>query len=182
VRRRRRLSTASPLGLAGRAGGWARGSTGAGNFWGLQTCPKDWARLPGTIEEKVAPTASSTNILPPNQAVASENIVLDRIRKQLSNEHLKAMLAELIRPLEASATLQTIQKGIEASVSESLRIHVAETLQSFEHRMEELAQQSVERWRLALAGALNSLARTLGEQFRLQAASDTNAGQHSSVE
>src|SRR6202007_2666760 len=78
---------------------------------------------------------------------------------------------------EASANLQTIQKGIEASVSESLRMQVAATLQSFEHRMDELAQQSAERWRLALASALNSVARTLGDQFRLQAATDANAGQ-----
>ena len=385
------------------------------NFWGLQTCPKDWARLPATIEGNVSPVVSSTNILPPNQATASAKIVLDRIKRQLSNEHLKAMLAELVQPLEAevmdlkeklaqgakrsrfevslsqippeleqqlelrlkkelgpqvlkqareqseqvleaakvaidqktadshgeflrrvtqdlqaveqrtqglstdvvqnlrehlnrglgelhqhvidagnrlkqlsddllrvmehslgevhdarrqeleqvqatvtveslrlqeqiadldcrmtkldesarwlesgldkrlsqlssdtvrsarsqldsalevalselgtrnvqelqnqlagaSANLQTIQKGIEASVSESLRIQVAETLQSFEHRMEELAQESVERWQLALASTLNSLARSLGEQFRLQAATNANPSQHSSVE
>jgi hypothetical protein len=71
---------------------------------------------------------------------------------------------------EASSNLQSIQKGIEASVSESLRLHSAEALQSFEHSMEELAQQSVERWRVAFAGSLNSLAKTLGEQFVLQAA------------
>ena len=385
------------------------------NFWGLQTCPKDWAKLPATVDGNAAPVVSSTTILPPNQATASAKIVLDRIKKQLSDEHLKAMLAELVHPLEAevtdlkeklaqgakrsrfevslsqippeleqqlelrlkkdlgpqvlnqareqservlegakaaidqrtaqthgeflqrvtldlqaveqrtqglstdiarnlrehlnrglgelhqqvieagnrlkrlsdellrvmehslgevhdtrrleleqvqatvaaessrlgeqikdldcrmskldecarrlesgldkrlsqmssdtvrsarsqldralevvlselgarnvqelqnqldeaSANLQTIQKGIEASVSESLRMQVAATLQSFEHRMDELAQQSAERWRLALASALNSVARTLGDQFRLQAATDANPGQHSSVE
>jgi hypothetical protein len=36
--------------------------------------------------------------------------------------------------------------------------------------MEELAQQSVERWRVAFAGGLNSLVKILGEQFVLQAA------------
>lgn len=382
------------------------------NFWGLQTCPKDWARLPATVEGNT--TLAPTNILPPNPAMASAKIVLDRIKKQLSDEHLKAMLAELVHPLqaevtdlkeklaqgakrsrfevslsqippeleqqlelrlknelgpqvlkqarqqseqvleaakaaidqktteshagflrrvtldlqaveqraqglsndvaqnlreylnrglgefhqqvidagnrlkrlsedlsrvmehslgevhdarrreleqvhvtvvaessrlqeqiadldrrmakldesarqlesgldkrlsqmssdtirsarsqlesalevvlselgtrsvqelqnqldEARANLQSIQKGIEASVSESLRIQVAETLQSFEHSMEELAQQSVEQWRLTFAGALNSVARTLGEQFLLQAATDSNPSQHSSV-
>src|SRR3984957_38310 len=386
-----------------------------GNFWGLQTCPKDWSRLPATAAGNIAPVVSSTNVLPPNQATASAKIVLDRIKKQLSNEHLKAMLAELVQPLEAeavdikgklaqgakrsrfevslsqippeleqqlelrlkkelgpqvlkqareqseqileaakiaieqktaethseflrqvtldlqavvqqtqglstditnnlrehlnrglgelhlqttdagnrlkrlsndllgvmeqklgqvhdvrrqeleqfqaavagessrlqqqiadldgrmgkldesarrlesgldkrlsqmssdtvrsarsqmdgalevvlselgtrsvqelqnqldgaSASLQTMQKGMEASLSESLRIQVAETLQSFEHRMEDLAQQSVERWRLALGDALNSLARVLGDEFRLQATTETNADQHSSVE
>ncbi|HTC57434.1 MAG TPA: hypothetical protein VK706_13545 [Candidatus Sulfotelmatobacter sp.] len=76
---------------------------------------------------------------------------------------------------EASAKLKTIQTGIEASVSESLRVQVAEGLRYFEHRMEELAQQSVERWRLALAGGMNSLAGVLGEHFRLQAGSDSKA-------
>ncbi|MGA6984015.1 MAG: hypothetical protein WBZ11_20850, partial [Candidatus Sulfotelmatobacter sp.] len=38
------------------------------NFWELQACPKDWARLPTTVEGNVAPTVASTNILPPNQA------------------------------------------------------------------------------------------------------------------
>ncbi|MGA7905844.1 MAG: hypothetical protein WCA16_00455 [Candidatus Sulfotelmatobacter sp.] len=83
---------------------------------------------------------------------------------------------------EASTKLKTIQKGIEGSVSESLKIQVGETLQSFEQSMEELAQHSVERWRLAFAGGLNSLVRTLGEQFVLQAATDGNAGQLGSNE
>ncbi|MGC2057219.1 MAG: hypothetical protein WA653_03105 [Candidatus Sulfotelmatobacter sp.] len=385
------------------------------NFWGLQACPKDWARMPTTVEGNVAPMLSSTGILPPNQATASAKIVLDRIKKQLSDERLKGMLAELVRPLEAEVTdlkeklaqgakrsrfevslsqippelerqlefrlkkelgpevlkqareqseqvleaakaaieqkttethgeflrrvtldlqaverrtqgvstdvaqnlrehlnrglgelhqevagagnrlkrmsadllgvmenrlgeihdarrreleqfqatvaaessrlqeqisnldrrmteldesarglesgldkrlsqmssdtvrsarsqlesalevvlaelgarnvhelqnqldeassnLLTIQKRIEASVANSLRIQVAETLQSFDQSMEQLAQQSVEQWRLALAGGLNSLARTLGEQFSLQAATDSNAGRRGPVE
>jgi hypothetical protein len=71
---------------------------------------------------------------------------------------------------EASSNLKSIQKGIEASVSDSLRLHSAEALHSFERSMEELAQQSVERWRAAFAGGLNSLVKILGEQFVLQAA------------
>jgi hypothetical protein len=76
---------------------------------------------------------------------------------------------------EASAKLKVIQTGIEASVSESLRVQVSEGLRYFERRMEELAQRSVERWRLALAGGMNSLAGVLGEHFRLQAGSDGKA-------
>lgn len=71
---------------------------------------------------------------------------------------------------EASSNLKIIQREVEASVSDSLRLHSAEALQSFEHSMEELAQQSVERWRVAFAGGLNSLAKIVGEQFVLQAA------------
>jgi hypothetical protein len=113
-----------------------------------------------------------------------------RARSQLESA-LEAALAELsarnAQELgnqldEAKVDLQTIQQKIEASVSESLRIQTAETLQCFEQKTEEMARQSVERWRLALAGALNSLAGTLGEQFQLRVASDGNAGQHSRAE
>jgi len=71
------------------------------NFWGLQTFPNDWARVPAPAEGSVAPVLSSTNVIPPNPAAASAKIVLDRIKKQLSDDRLKAMLAELVRPLEA---------------------------------------------------------------------------------
>ena len=72
--------------------------------------------------------------------------------------------------------------GVEAAVSESLKIQISETLQSFECRMDELAQKCVERWRIAFAGGLNSLVRILGEQFVLQAAPDGNTGQPDSTD
>jgi len=83
---------------------------------------------------------------------------------------------------EARANLETIQKGMEASVSESLTIQISETLQSFECRMDELARKCMERWQIAFAGGLNSLVRILGEQFVLQAAPDGNAGQLGSTD
>jgi hypothetical protein len=73
---------------------------------------------------------------------------------------------------EAGVRLKLIQSGIEASLAESLRVQVCETLQSFNRSMQELAELSVERWRIALTGGLNSLVRTLGEQFTLQAANN----------
>jgi hypothetical protein len=81
---------------------------------------------------------------------------------------------------EASASLKIIQKGIEASVSESLKIQASETMQAFEHSMDDLAQKCVERWRVAFAGGLNSLVRSLGEQFVLQAATDSDPSQFGS--
>ena len=83
---------------------------------------------------------------------------------------------------EAGANLKTMQKGMEASVSESLKIQISETLQSFECSMEELAQKCVERWRSAFAGGLNSLVRILGEQFVLQAGPDGDAGEPGSID
>jgi hypothetical protein len=132
-------------------------------------------RLESGLDKRLSQLSSDT--------VRSARSQLDSALEVVLSELGTRNVQELQKQLDgASANLQTMQKGIEASVSESLRIQVAETLQSFDHRMEELAQQSVERWQLALASTLNSLARTLGEQFRLQATTDANPGQHSSVE
>jgi len=76
---------------------------------------------------------------------------------------------------EASSNLKVIQKGIEASVSDSLRVASADALQSFGRNMEDLAHQSLERWRVMVAGGLNSLVRTLGEKFVLEAANGDGA-------
>jgi len=58
-----------------------------------------------------------------------------------------------------------------------LKTEVAGTLLSFGQTMEELAQDSVGRWRHALAKDLNSLAKTLGGQFRLDETSDSKENQ-----
>jgi hypothetical protein len=131
-------------------------------------------RLESGLDKRLSQMSSDTVRSARSQMDSALEVVLSELGTR-SVQELQNQLGE------ASASLQTIRKGIEASLSESLRIQAAETLQSFEHRMEDLAQQSIERWRLALGGALNSLARTLGDQFRLQA-TDTNAGEHSSVE
>ncbi|PYV89357.1 MAG: hypothetical protein DMG90_11330 [Acidobacteria bacterium] len=74
---------------------------------------------------------------------------------------------ELAKQLEdACAHLKVIQKGIEASVSESLQTQVAKTLRSFEHNLEDLAQNSVDQLRKKLAGGFNSLVKILGEHFQ----------------
>jgi hypothetical protein len=78
---------------------------------------------------------------------------------------------------EACENMKIVQKGIVASVSESLRGQSADALQSFEHSMQELAKLSVERWRLTLAGGLKVLVKNLGEQFRLEAESGNGKDQ-----
>jgi hypothetical protein len=81
------------------------------NFWGLESCPKDWARL-AVASEKAASKLSPKNglAIAPNQVSnqalnqADVKIVLDKIRKQLSDEHLRSVLAQLVRPLESEIT------------------------------------------------------------------------------
>lgn len=70
---------------------------------------------------------------------------------------------------QACRRLNNIHKEIESSISDALKAQVAEAMQAFEQTMEELAEHSVGRWRLALAKDLNSVATLLGEKIRSEA-------------
>ena len=67
---------------------------------------------------------------------------------------------------EICGHLRTIQNRIEGSFSGSLKAQGEEAVQSIAQQFEELAQQSTEKWRLALARDLSSVAKTVGEQLR----------------
>jgi len=71
-----------------------------------------------------------------------------------------------IRLSEMCGHLRTIQNRIEDSFSASVTAQGEEVVQSIAQQFEELAQQSTEKWRLALAKDLNSVANTLGQQLR----------------
>ena len=76
---------------------------------------------------------------------------------------------ELGNQLDAACgRLKLIQKGIEVAASELLRAKVAENLHAFQESMQELAGETVGRWRTALARDLSSVARTLGNEVRLE--------------
>jgi len=88
---------------------------------------------------------------------------LDEVLKELGtrNSH------ELGKQLEdACDHLQGVQKSIESSISQLLKTQVSGALLSFGQTMEELARDSVEQWRQALARDLSSFANTLGRQLR----------------
>jgi hypothetical protein len=61
--------------------------------------------------------------------------------------------------------LRTIQNRIENSFSASVTVQGEGAVQSIVQQFEELAQQSRERWRLALANDLNTVANTLGQHL-----------------
>ena len=127
-------------------------------------------RLESGLDKRLSQMASDTV----RTARDEMESALETALNELSTRNAQELGSQLE---EASANLKTIQKEIEASVPESLKIQVAESLRSFAHRMEDLAQQSVERWRLAFAGGLNSLAKILSEQFVLQVANSDEAAQ-----
>jgi outer membrane murein-binding lipoprotein Lpp len=67
---------------------------------------------------------------------------------------------------EMCGHLRTIQNRIESSFSGSLKSQGEEAVQSIAQQFEELAQKSIEKWRLALARDLSSVANALGQQLR----------------
>ena len=67
---------------------------------------------------------------------------------------------------EAAGNMKIVQKGIIASASDSLKAQSAEALRGFEHSMDALARESVERWQLKLADGLSAVLKSLGEQFQ----------------
>jgi hypothetical protein len=68
---------------------------------------------------------------------------------------------------QACRRLTHVQNEIETSISEALQAQGTRCEQSFEQAINDLAQQCVGRWRLALASQLNSFAATLGDQLRV---------------
>ncbi len=70
---------------------------------------------------------------------------------------------------EAVGDMRIVQKGIVASVSESLKAQSADALQDFEHSLDELAHSSIERCRNRIATGLNAVVKNLGEQFQVEA-------------
>ncbi len=77
---------------------------------------------------------------------------------------------------EICGHLRTIQNRIEGSFSGSLKAQGEEAVQSIAQKFEELAQQSTEKWRLALAKDLSSVAKTLGQQLRQEVESEADQG------
>ena len=89
----------------------------------------------------------------------------ETVLKEWTNRNIQALANQLDETCE---NMKIVQKGIVASVSESLKGQSLDALQTFERSMQDLAKLSVERWRLTLAGGLNALVKNLGEQFRLE--------------
>ena len=89
--------------------------------------------------------------------------------------HVDSLLADLqtkaARELSsqldvACGRLKLIQTGIETSVSQLLNAQASRTLKSFEHSLEELAGQTVLRWRESLARNLTHVAKILGNAMQ----------------
>jgi len=102
-----------------------------------------------------------------NEIVSGARTQLEGAADALAQNLLARNAKDLAQQLEdATARLKGIQNEIAGSVSESLKSHVAESIGRFDRTMDESAQRSVGRWRVALARDLNTVANMLGQNFR----------------
>jgi seryl-tRNA synthetase len=106
---------------------------------------------------------------------------LERVAAEIvsrSEAQIGSAVAQALKNLEARGSnevesrlnemcghLRTIQNRIENSFSASVTVQGEGAVQSIVQQFEELAQQSRERWRLALANDLNTVANTLGQHL-----------------
>ncbi len=116
-------------------------------------------RLESGLEQRLDQLASRTVADARGQLEASANQILEQITERIAKE-----LGDRLKT--ARENLETVQTGIVTYVRESLKGQSTEALESFECSMEELAGHCVERWRIKLAGGLNALAKSIGEQFQ----------------
>lgn len=101
------------------------------------------------------------------EIVAGARTQLESAADSLSQNLIARNAKELAQQVEeATSRLQGVQGQIASSVSESLRARVAETLETFNKKMDDSAHHSVGRWRVALARDLTSVANILGQSFR----------------
>lgn len=107
-----------------------------------------------------------------NNVLNSAREEMERMAATLMKE-LTARGTEILQNQvdEAAGSMRILQKGAVASASDSLKTQAAEAAQAFRNSIEELARQSVDRWRNRLASGMNALIKNLGEQFQSEAAS-----------
>ena len=75
------------------------------NFWGLKACPQDWTLLTAETMEKPMPRlVPKTAKGEPSPVPASVKTALEGIQRQVSDPHLRALIAELVRPLQTEVT------------------------------------------------------------------------------
>jgi hypothetical protein len=118
--------------------------------------------LESGLDIRLSKMASNTVSSARSQLESTVDVILEELGTRSAKD-----LQEQVD--EAGVRLGIIQKGIENAVSESMRLQAAGTLETFEEDLAQLSRKAVERCRGALASGLNSLVRSLGDQFRLEA-------------
>src|SRR5579864_541908 len=77
------------------------------NFWGLNTCPEDWMnllQLPNPAQKKLLRQLMNMNSGDSHALSSASPAVIENIERQLSDEHLRALISEVVHPLKTVVT------------------------------------------------------------------------------
>ena len=125
----------------------------------MTTLNESVRRLESDLNEHLERVAAEIVSGAESQIESAVALALKNLQARGSNE-VETRLGEMC------GHLRTIQNRIEDSFSASVTAQGEEAVQSIAQHFEELARQSTEKWRLALARDLSSVATTLGQQLR----------------
>ena len=143
------------------------------------------------IEEQMGGLEGRTSKL--NESVRKLETDLDAHLERLSAEIISSARAELqnaagailqtlqvrgtqdleARVADACSRLKTAEAEVEAAAVRVLQASAEESVQAFNETMEQMAEHSVGRWRLALSRDLASVAATLSQNIRSGAVGDS---------
>jgi hypothetical protein len=74
------------------------------NFWGLQSCPEDWGRwaqIPTSGPAQRKPSAAKPEVTSKSQKEPALKLVPDKAQPQLSDDQVKTLVADTLRPLQS---------------------------------------------------------------------------------
>jgi len=125
----------------------------------MTTLNESVRRLEADLDAHLERVAAEIVSVAESQIESAVALALKNLQARGSNE-VETRLGEMC------GHLRTIQNRIEDSFSASVTAQGEEAVQSIAQHFEELARQSTEKWRLALARDLSSVANTLGQQLR----------------
>lgn len=148
-----------PLGLGEKTWKLAASLDQPGNFWGLKTFPEDWKLLPAVSDSRKRPQPSSLKL------------VSEKVHRQLTNEELRDMVAELAQPLHAEIALlkeKLAQGGTRRSQFDISLSHIPpEVEEKLESRLrEDLGTRVLQQTRQQSEQVLESAKDAIGKKMR----------------
>ena len=134
------------------------------NFWGLKSCPEDWARLTGLKEKP--PAKGAKNSGGRSSSMMTTTGVIDA---QLSDEHLKELIAEFVRPLQDEVMNLREKLGSAGGRRSSFEVSLSQIPPELEQQLEQrlrkdLGAQVLQQTREQSAQLLESARKTIEEK------------------
>lgn len=141
------------------------------NFWGLKSYPQDWTIITAP-EKKALPKAPPKSVQTIEQASMPVSVkdALERIQQQVSDQHLRSVVMQLVQPLQAEIELlrgKLGQDGKRSKFEVSLSQIPPELEDQIEARLrKELSPKMLEQARQQSAEVLESAKNIIAQKTR----------------